>query len=139
VGAVQGQAQSQERELLEIAPRLRQRCVARGYIAGAEGLLAVLEDASGVLAGTSAARQLGWQLPDGDWPVELYVPEGALVDVIEAHALEMVRKEAVDVVLRPCPIRDHSRRTGAWCPRSSPRSIWLSRSPLLSSSWAAGV
>jgi hypothetical protein len=45
--------------LLDIAPRLRQRGVARSYSASAESLLAVLEDARGVLAGASAAGQLG--------------------------------------------------------------------------------
>jgi segregation and condensation protein B len=92
-----------ERGLLEIAPRLRQRCVARRYIAGAEALLGVLEDARVVLAGTSALRQHGWQLPDGDWPVELYVPEAALVDVIERYSLEMAGEQTVDVVLRAVP------------------------------------
>ena len=72
-----------DRGLLDVAPRLRQRGAARRYVAGAESLLAVLEDARGVLAGTSAARQLGWQLPDGDWPAELYVPEAALVGGVE--------------------------------------------------------
>jgi hypothetical protein len=52
-----------DRGLLDVARRLRQRGVARRYTAGAESLLGVLEDARGVLAGTSAARQLGWQLP----------------------------------------------------------------------------
>ena len=83
---------------------MRQRGVARRYIAGAESLLGVLEDARGVLAGTSAARQFGWQLPDGDWPVELYVPEAALVDFIEAYSLEMASdQQTVDVVLRAVP------------------------------------
>jgi hypothetical protein len=77
--------------------------VARRYTAGAESLLAVLEDARGVLAGTSAARQFGWQLPDGAWPVELYVPEVALVDVIDAYALELASAEDVDIVLRAVP------------------------------------
>jgi hypothetical protein len=35
--------------------------------------------------------------------VELYVPEAALVDVIEAHALELASEEAVDVVVRAVP------------------------------------
>jgi hypothetical protein len=59
-----------------------------------------------VLAGTSAARHLGWPLPDGDWPVELYVSEAALVDVIEEFALKiasMASEEPVDVVLRAVP------------------------------------
>jgi hypothetical protein len=36
-----------------------------------------------VLAGPSAARALNWTLPEGSWPVEAYVPEPALVDVVE--------------------------------------------------------
>ena len=58
---------------------------------------AVLEDARGALAGTSAARQVGWGLSDGDWPVELYVPEAALVDMIEGYALEIASDQTVDV------------------------------------------
>jgi hypothetical protein len=77
-----------DRDLLDIAPRLRQRATARKYTATAESLLAVMEDVRGVLAGTCAARSLGWLLPAGDWPVELYVPEAVLVDMIEAHTLE---------------------------------------------------
>ena len=92
-----------DRGLLDVAPRLRQRGVARRYTAGAESLLGVLEDARGALAGTSAARQLGWQLPDGDWPVELYVPETTLVDFIDRYALEMASEQTVDVVLRAVP------------------------------------
>jgi segregation and condensation protein B len=56
-----------------------------------------------VLAGSSAARQLGWQLPDGDWPAELHVPELALVDLIDTYALELAGTETVDVVLRAVP------------------------------------
>src|SRR5206468_1090976 len=69
-------------------------------------LLALLEDARGVLADTSAARHLGWPLPDGDWPVELCVSEAAMVDVIEEFALKMASmasEEPVDVVLRSVP------------------------------------
>ncbi len=63
----------------------------------------VLEDPRGVLAGTSAARSLGWPLPDGDWPAEVYVPEAALVDFIEGYALELAGEQTVDVVLRAVP------------------------------------
>jgi segregation and condensation protein B len=92
-----------DRGLLELAPQLRQRGVAREYLAGAESVLAVLVDARGVLAGTSAARSLGWPLPDGNGPVELYVPETALVDIIDDYTLEMAGEETVDVVLRAVP------------------------------------
>jgi len=92
-----------QRGLLEIAPRLRPRAVARTYTASAESLLAVLEDARGVLAGTSAARHFGWPLPDGDWPVELYVLESDLVEIVGAHGLELVLGEPPDVVLRAVP------------------------------------
>jgi segregation and condensation protein B len=93
----------QRRSLFEIAPRLRNRGVARRYTASAESLLAVLEDARGVLAATSAARHFEWPLPDGDWPVELYVPESDLVDMVETHGLEFVIDQPVDVVLRAVP------------------------------------
>ncbi len=89
--------------LLEIVPRLRQRGVMHRYPASAESLMAVLEDARGVLAGTSAARHLGWPLPAGEWPVELYVPEGNLVKIVEEHVLEFVSERPADVVLRAVP------------------------------------
>jgi segregation and condensation protein B len=91
---------------------LRQRANARNT-AGADSLLAVLKDARGVLGGASAARSLGWHLPDGDWPVDLYIPETALVDLIETYALEMATEHGVDVVLRavqdPWPFPPHQR------------------------------
>jgi hypothetical protein len=89
--------------LFDVVRRLRQRDTARRYTAGAESLLGVLEDSRGALAGTSAACQLGWQLPDGDWPVELYVPETGLVDFIDMYALEMASDQAGDIVLRAVP------------------------------------
>jgi hypothetical protein len=92
-----------DRGLLALAPRLRPRGVARRYTASAESLLAVLEDPRGVLAGASAARQLGWLLPDGDWPVELYVPEAELVDLLETYALDMATAEAANVAIRAVP------------------------------------
>jgi hypothetical protein len=95
--------------VLEIAPRLRQRAVVRRYTADAESLLAVLEDARGVLAGTSAARLLGWPLPDGAWPVELYVPETALVDVTDEYALELATDVALRAVPDPWPFQPHMR------------------------------
>ena len=54
-----------------------------------------------MLAGPSAARALGWDLPDGSWPVEAYVPEPSLVDVVERYALEP--DPAGDLVLRSVP------------------------------------
>ena len=92
-----------DRGLPDTAPRLHQRAVARRYTAGAESLLAVLEHPRGVLGGTSAARSLGWPLPDGDWPAEIYVPEAVLVDFIEGYALELAAEQTVDVVLRAVP------------------------------------
>lgn len=93
----------ERRGLLEIAPRLRPRGVPRPYAASAESLLAVVEDARGVLAGTSAARHIGWPLPDGDWPVELYVRESDLVEIVAAHRLDLVLDEPADVILRAVP------------------------------------
>jgi len=93
----------ERRGLIEIAPRLRSRGAARTYTASAESLLAVLEDARGVLAGTSAARHFGWPLPDGDWPVELYVPESDLVEIVGEHGLDLVLDGPADVVLRAVP------------------------------------
>src|SRR5207302_1873713 len=54
-------------------------------------------------AGTSAAQCLGWPLPDGDSPVELYVPDASLVDMIEAHALEPATDRVAEIVLRAVP------------------------------------
>jgi segregation and condensation protein B len=54
-----------------------------------------------VLAGPSAARALSWDLPDGSWPVEAYVPEPALVDVVERYELEP--DPSGDLVLRSVP------------------------------------
>jgi hypothetical protein len=75
-----------DRGLPHIVPRLHQRAVARRYTAGAESLLAV-------------ARSLGWPLPDGEWPAEIYVPEAALVDFIEGYALDLASEQTVDVPL----------------------------------------
>jgi hypothetical protein len=52
-------------------------------------------------------------LPDGDWPVELYVPETTLVDFIDRYTLEMAGEQTVDVILRaepaPWPFPPHLR------------------------------
>jgi hypothetical protein len=60
----------------------------RRFAVGAEALVDLLGDPRLVLAGPSAARALSWNLPDGSWPVEGYVPEPALVDIIERFELE---------------------------------------------------
>jgi excisionase family DNA binding protein len=73
--------------LRELLPRLRGGAVSRRFAVGAEALVALLEDARMVLAGPSAARALGWPLPYGEWPVDAYVPERDLVEVVEHYAL----------------------------------------------------
>ena len=90
-----------QHSLLELLPRLRNRGNLHRYAVGAEALVDILSDARLVLAGPSAARALGWDLPDGSWPVEAYVPEPALVDVVERYALEP--DPAGDLVLRSVP------------------------------------
>lgn len=74
--------------LLELVPRLRGRGNLRRFAVGAEALVDVLSDARLVLAGPSAGRALGWNLPDGSWPVDAYVPEPSLVGVVERYALD---------------------------------------------------
>jgi hypothetical protein len=63
----------QQHSLLELLPRLCGRANPRRFAAGAEALLDILRDPRLVVAGPSAARALGWKLPDGSWPVEAYV------------------------------------------------------------------
>jgi segregation and condensation protein B len=46
-------------------------------------------------------RALSWNLPDGSWPVEAYVPEPALVELIESYELEP--DPAGDLLLRSVP------------------------------------
>ena len=46
-------------------------------------------------------RRLGWSLPDGSWPVEGYVPELFLVEMVERYELEP--DPIGDVVLRSMP------------------------------------
>ncbi len=87
--------------LLELVPRLRARNTLHRYAVGAEALVDVLADARLVLSGPSAARALGWDLPDGSWPVEAYVHEPALVDLVARYALEP--DPAGDLVLRSVP------------------------------------
>jgi len=90
-----------KQNLLEVLPRLRARAVARRFAAPAESLVDLLEDARLVLAGPSAARALRWPLPSGSWPVDAYVPESVLVDLIERYALEP--DPHGDLVLRSVP------------------------------------
>jgi segregation and condensation protein B len=87
--------------LLELLPRLRGRGTVRRFAVGAELLLDLLADPYLVLAGPSAARALSWPLPAGSWPVEAYVAETALVDVVERYALEP--DAGGDLLLRSVP------------------------------------
>ncbi len=93
----------EQRGLLDIAPRLGTRAVVRNFAADAEALLALLEDPRGVMAGASAARRLGWLVPDGDWPVDLYIGEADLVELVDTHALELTDGGPGDLVLRAVP------------------------------------
>jgi hypothetical protein len=75
-------------QLRELLPRLRCRSVIRRFAVGAEALVDLLANPRVVLAGPSAARALGWPMPDGEWPVDAYVPEPDLVEVVERYALD---------------------------------------------------
>jgi len=103
----------EQRGLLELAPRLRARAVVRHFDADAEALLALLENPRAVLAGASAARRLGWPVPVGDWPVELYIAEADLVELVDTHELELTNAGPGDLVLRavpePWPFPPHMR------------------------------
>ena len=87
--------------LLDLLPRLRGRGILHRYAVAARALVDVLADARLVLAGPSAARALGWKLPAGSWPVDAYVAEPTLVDVVERYALEP--DPAGDLLLRSVP------------------------------------
>ncbi len=90
--------------LRALAPRLRDRAVVRGFAVGPEALVAIAADSRLVLSGASAARALGWTLPEGALPLEAYVAEADLVDLVQQYDLE--RDPAGDLVLRSAP--------GAW-------------------------
>jgi segregation and condensation protein B len=90
-----------EHTLLELLPRLRGRRNLRRFAVGAEALVDVLSDARLVLAGPSAARALRWELPDGSWPLEAYVPESALVDIVDRYELDP--DPSGDLVLHSVP------------------------------------
>jgi hypothetical protein len=76
---------------------------ARRFAAAGEALLAMLEDPRCVLAGASAARHLGWPVPSEIWPVDLYVPEPHLVELVETHDLDLAEDGQRDLVLRAIP------------------------------------
>lgn len=101
-----------ERGLLELLPRLRERATCRGFVAGAEQLADIVADPRLVLGGASAARLLDWQLPEGSWPVEAYVPERQLAELVEHYALER-EEQHPDLLLRstpePWPFPPHAR------------------------------
>jgi len=87
--------------LLALVPRLRDRAVGRGFALAPEALVDVAADGRLVLSGVSAARALGWTLPDGAWPLEAYVAEADLVDLVQQYDLD--RDPAGDLVLRAVP------------------------------------
>jgi hypothetical protein len=97
--------------LLDLLPRLRGRCTVRRFAIGAEPVVDFLRDARLVLAGPTAARALGWPLPEGTWPVDAYVPQAALVPIVEHYDLEP--DPAGDLLLRsvpePWPFPPHTR------------------------------
>jgi segregation and condensation protein B len=101
-----------ERGLLELLPRLRKRSTCRGFVVGAHQLVDLLADPRLVLGGASAARLVDWQLPEGSWPVEAYVPERQLADVVERYALDRDDQQP-DLLLRstsePWPFPPHAR------------------------------
>jgi segregation and condensation protein B len=88
-----------ERGLLELLPRLRERATGRGFLIGADQLVELLADPRLVLGGSSAARLIGWDLPEGSRPVEAYVPEHRLADVVEHYGLER-DEQSPDLLLR---------------------------------------
>jgi hypothetical protein len=90
-----------EHTLLDLLPRLRGRGTLRRYAVAADVLVDLLGDARLVLAGPSAARALYWDLPDGSWPIDGYLPELVLVDVVERYELEP--DPSGDLVLRSVP------------------------------------
>jgi chromosome segregation and condensation protein ScpB len=87
--------------MIELLPRLHARANARRFAVGAEALVELLSDPRLMLAGPSAARALSWKLPDGSWPVEAYVSEPSLVDMVEHYELE--HDPTGDLLLRSVP------------------------------------
>ena len=98
--------------LLSLLPRLRGRATTRMFFVPAERLVELLADVRVVLGGSSAARLLGWALPEGTWPVDAYVLETELVPIVEQYALERA-DQSTDLLLRtvqdPWPFPAHAR------------------------------
>jgi hypothetical protein len=57
----------------------------RRFTVSADARVDLLADARPVLASASAARALSWNLPAGNWPVECYLAEPVLVEVVERY------------------------------------------------------
>ncbi len=102
----------QRQGLIELLPRLRSRATLRGCVIRAEPLVDLLADPRVVPSGSSAARLLGWQLPDDTWPVEAYVAEPQLAALVDQYALER-DDQAPELLLRtvpePWPFPPHAR------------------------------
>jgi segregation and condensation protein B len=105
----------QRQSFLTLVPRLRARSINRRFAIAPERRVDILADARLVLAGSTAARALAWDLPstsDSDqWPLEAYVAEGQLAAVFEEYQLE--RDDSGDILLRsvpePWPFPPHAR------------------------------
>jgi hypothetical protein len=90
------------RGLLELLPRVQERATCRGFLIGAEQLVDILADPRLVLGGSSAARLLEWDVPEGSWPVEAYLAERQLAEVVEDYALDR-DDQRPDLLLRAVP------------------------------------
>jgi segregation and condensation protein B len=95
----------QRQPFLAQVPRLRARAIDRRFAIAPERLVEILADARLVLAGSTAARALAWDVPSTDasaqWPLEAYVSESRLVAVVEDYQLE--RDDGGDLLLRSVP------------------------------------
>jgi segregation and condensation protein B len=91
-----------ERGLLDLLPRLRERATCRGFLLHAEELVDIIADPRLVLGGASAARLLEWHLREGSWPVEVYLTEPELAQVVEHYGLERDERRP-DLLLRSAP------------------------------------
>jgi hypothetical protein len=108
----------QRHRLQALLPRLRGRAIVRRIAVGAEALVDLLADGRLVLAGTSAARALGWLLPGGDWPVDAYLAECDLI------ATRSIQSRPARCGCAAFPSRGRSLRTLAWRRRWLPQSTW---------------